>query len=225
MPETTIAEPSVNPRPYRPDDPQERDRLYKETAQRKLQRQLHARENQKKALQMRLMGISYPIIASQLGYKNHTSAYDCVMAALREIPKEAAEQLKQLEMARLDSLEIEARKGWQKSQQDGTQTTTRTTVTIDGKRTTSVNRTFSQAGDSQFLAVLVKITERRSRLMGLDAPLVVKNGTPQLPAINEYETMTLEQLRIHALDTMNRMHNAGLLPATVIDAEFTPVTQ
>lgn len=99
-------------------------------------------ERQALAIELRKAGHTYEGIAKQLGYADRASAYNAVMAGLRLIVREPAEQLIALELARLDTIMVQvyndARKG------------------VVG----AVDR-------------VLRIMERRARLLGLDKPLLI----------------------------------------------------
>lgn len=61
-----------------------------------------AKERQARALQLRLDGLSYRAIAAQLGYANPGGVHRAVSKALADIPREAADQLRTVELERLD---------------------------------------------------------------------------------------------------------------------------
>lgn len=64
-----------------------------------------ARANrQAQALRLRAAGSSYDHIAQELGYANRSGAYKAVKKALRDTVARPAEELRQLELARLDGL-------------------------------------------------------------------------------------------------------------------------
>lgn len=65
-------------------------------------RRLAAHERQIRALELRRQGKSFPEIARELGYRGVASAYDAVMGALRATLREPAEQVRALELERLD---------------------------------------------------------------------------------------------------------------------------
>ena len=65
-------------------------------------RRLAARERQIRALELRREGKSFPQIARELGYRSVAGAYDSVMGALRETVREPAEQVRALELERID---------------------------------------------------------------------------------------------------------------------------
>lgn len=72
--------------------------------QRKTRNRLAIRERQKTALELRLAGKTYREIAAALGYKSPHGAYDAVTGALAEVTREPAEELRKMELARLDAL-------------------------------------------------------------------------------------------------------------------------
>jgi hypothetical protein len=68
------------------------------------ERRLAAHERQLYALELRREGKSFPQIARELGYRSVAGAYDAVMGALRETLREPAEQVRALELERLDQM-------------------------------------------------------------------------------------------------------------------------
>lgn len=70
------------------------------------QAKLSAKEKQKKALELRLGGATYQQIADNVGYTGPSAAHKAVKTALDAIPKEAAESLRNLELARLDEMQM-----------------------------------------------------------------------------------------------------------------------
>jgi hypothetical protein len=65
-------------------------------------RALEAKMRQARALDMRVAGFQYPDIAEELGYRNKGSAYKAVMAGLKAMMQEPANELRRMEIARLD---------------------------------------------------------------------------------------------------------------------------
>ena len=65
-------------------------------------RRLEATERQRQALELRKSGASFESIARTLGYKGRSSAYRAVMAALRKTLQEPADELRKLELNRID---------------------------------------------------------------------------------------------------------------------------
>jgi len=73
------------------------------------------------------------------------------------------------ELAKLDQISAEAWAGWQRSQQE------RTGRVVEESGRQGANRrarieTHSQNGDPQFLQTLLRVAERRAKLLGLDPP-------------------------------------------------------
>ena len=55
-------------------------------------------------MQLRTLGKSYEAIAVELGYTDGTGAYEAVMAGIKKMMKEPAEQVVTLEVKRLDEI-------------------------------------------------------------------------------------------------------------------------
>lgn len=100
-------------------------------------RKLLAAERQLEALKMRRDGHTLDAIATAIGYKTRAGAHKAIVTALRESLREPSNELRELELQRLDRL-LE-----------------RLQVGIDDGRTKDI------------LAAL-RISERRSQLLGLD---------------------------------------------------------
>jgi hypothetical protein len=79
------------------------------------EKRIAAVERKRQALELRKAGLTYQEIADRLGYDGPSGAYATIRAALRALVKEPAEELRDLEVARLDALLsgiwLEARKG------------------------------------------------------------------------------------------------------------------
>lgn len=74
-----------------------------------------AAENEKKALGFRKQGMSYARIAEELGFSGPGSAYKSVQRGISNIPREEAEEMRQIEAERLDrawlAIEDKVRRG------------------------------------------------------------------------------------------------------------------
>ncbi len=99
--------------------------------------QIEAEERQAAALNLRKCGVTFEEIARQVGYASASGAYEAVKSAMKKTLREPAEELRGLELARLDTM-LEA---------------------------ISEN---VLAGDLDAIATALRISERRSRLLGLD---------------------------------------------------------
>lgn len=127
----------------------------------KFARSLETAERDAEACRLRSRGLSYAQIAAELGI-SRTQAYEGVQRALREIVSEPAEELRHLELLRLDEMYraalavLEGRhyvvdKG-------GVVMMDGVPVEDDGPRLAAIDR-------------LLKIQERRAKLLGLDTPV------------------------------------------------------
>jgi hypothetical protein len=68
------------------------------------QQQIDANQKQRQALELRRAGVTYEVIARQLGYADRTGAYRAVRTALAQNIKEPADDVRALELERLDAL-------------------------------------------------------------------------------------------------------------------------
>lgn len=62
------------------------------------------KQRQAKALELRKAGATYEAIAKQLGYANAGSAYRSVQTALKRLVNEPAEELRSIELERLNTI-------------------------------------------------------------------------------------------------------------------------
>lgn len=107
---------------------------------------LELQHRKKEALQLRLEGKTYTEIAERMG-KSVSTVHGYVADSLAEVTKEDAQQLRDVEAARLDALQHAI---WDKA----------------------------IGGDLSAMDRVIKIIDRRARLLGLDAPqqVAVNNG-------------------------------------------------
>lgn len=103
------------------------------------ERELNALERQRQALELRKAGVPYAKIAEQLQYKDRSSAFRSVQAALKKTLQEPADELRTLELERLDALMLAL---WPQA----------------------------RSGNQGAVDRVLRIMERRARLLGLDAP-------------------------------------------------------
>lgn len=66
------------------------------------QKRLEALERQRKALELRKFGVGFQAIADQLGYADASGAYRAVMAGLKKTLQEPADEVRKMELERLD---------------------------------------------------------------------------------------------------------------------------
>ncbi|MER6103609.1 hypothetical protein ABT115_15125 [Streptomyces sp. NPDC001832] len=111
---------------------------------------------------LRSKGWTYPRIAAELGYNHRADAYNAVQRVLKETVREAGENVRTLELERLDRLEAAANEVLEREH-----------VTVSNGRIVSLDGA-PLPDDGPVLAAidrLLKIQERRARLLGLDAPV------------------------------------------------------
>lgn len=105
-------------------------------------RRLAAARRQLEALELKIQGVSYRAIARRMGYGGPSGAHKAVLAALTRTVDEPSDELRQLELERLDKLMIFP---WK-------------LATI--------------GGDLQAVHAVLAISKRRAALLGLDAPIM-----------------------------------------------------
>ncbi|MET9701693.1 hypothetical protein [Streptomyces griseus] len=142
-------------------------------------RSLTTAERDAQAAELRSKGWTYRRIAAELGWKQGADAYNAVQRVLKETVREAGDEVRALELERLDRLEAAANEVLEREH-----------VTVSNGRVIVLNET-PLPDDGPVLAAidrLLKIQERRARLLGLDAP------TKQAISITPERAAALEAL-------------------------------
>ncbi|MEV6081122.1 hypothetical protein AB0L80_39430 [Streptomyces sp. NPDC052069] len=142
-------------------------------------RSLTTAQRAAQAAELRSKGWTYPRIAAELGYGHRADAYNAVKKVLEDTVREAGENVRALELERLDRLEAAANEVLEREH-----------VTVSNGRVIDLNGA-PLPDDGPVLAAidrLLKIQERRARLLGLDAP------TKQAISISPERAAALEQL-------------------------------
>lgn len=67
-------------------------------------RMLTALDKQRQALQLRIAGATYDQIAKEVGYTGASGAWKAIQSALKKTIQEPADELRQIELARLDRM-------------------------------------------------------------------------------------------------------------------------
>lgn len=110
-----------------------------------MKRRLHTKNDPEdvaryaEAVQLRIQGYTYDEIASRLGYAHKGSAHQAVKAALKRTLQEPTDELRKLELERLDYIMRQL------------------FVSFD-------------AGDMRLSDNILRVIEKRHRLLGLDVP-------------------------------------------------------
>lgn len=135
------------------------------------------------ALELRKRGLSYSEIARALGYANEGGAHKAVQRGLQAIVAEPAQDVRELELARLDVLWKRALKALERHH-----------VTVSNGRVVYLGDTPIEDDTQALQAIdrLLKIQERRARLIGLDAP--VKHEVRNVSAIDAEIERLLESM-------------------------------
>ncbi len=114
-------------------------------------KEIERSEKRKKCLEMREAGYSYEEIAEAMGWKGKSTARKFVQRALKATYQEPADAVRQLELRRLDRL---AKGIWQQA---------------TGKP--AIGDTPAEPPSLFAIDRLMKLMDRRARLLGLDAPI------------------------------------------------------
>lgn len=133
------------------------------TSRGKFAKTLEGAERDREACRLRSRRMTYQQISDQLGYGGLGNAHRAVKKVLAEIPRDAGEELLQLELDQLDMMTDAVLKVLEAEH-----------YTVSQGRLIYLHEDAPPlADDSPVLAAvdrLLKIQERRARLLGLDAP-------------------------------------------------------
>jgi hypothetical protein len=129
-------------------------------------RSIEAIERDARAVELRRRGLNYRQIAGEMGWASQKSAYQAVQRGLADSVSEANEEVRRLELDKLDEWQRHALRVLAKPHYAVSQGVVVTLKDGDGKETpVDDDMPILHAIDR-----LLKISERRSRLLGLDAP-------------------------------------------------------
>lgn len=131
------------------------------TAKGRFERSIDDAERDARACRLRAAGVTYQQIADQLGYSDRAAAGRAVERVLIETVSEPAETLRSLELARLDEL---MRRAWRVLSIEHVTVSAGRVVTVDGMPVPDHGPVLAA------IDRILRISERRARLLGLDAP-------------------------------------------------------
>jgi hypothetical protein len=127
---------------------------------------LEQRKRQDEALALRRAGHDYATIATQLRYASRGAAHNAVTVALDRQPAEDAAIMRRLELERLDEL---LRVAWIQVHMDHVLVQDGRVITVEDSEGVK-KPLIDHAGKMAALDRVIRIMERRAKLMGLDAP-------------------------------------------------------
>lgn len=140
-------------------------------------------EKERKALELRRAGVSYDVIAQQLGWSNGSGAWQAVQRAMRRTLRDAGtEQVRDQELDRLDRMQQAV---WSRALQ----------------------------GDLPAVGTVLRIMERRSRLLGLDAPV-----TAQIQ-VEHFDGNSIDAEVARLIATLEAKPAKKELPTPIIEGE------
>lgn len=148
---------------------------------------------QLEALRLRLAGHTFPEIAEELRYRDKSAAWKAVHRCLDRQEAEGVEHLRRLESARLDVLQR------------------RLSIELD-----EIAAGSDPDGVVRIVQTLIRLSERRSRLMGLDSPVRAEVAVPNVEAAEAMERLKAKFSRLFADSEELRQIKARLakLPAS-----------
>lgn len=155
-------------------------------------RSLVAQERRIQALELRKARYSYRRIAKALDVDVHT-AYDDVQAELKRLRLESQEQAEELRTLEVEALDDLHRSLWHRAQG----------YRLEGEGRDATRVPLDARDQDSAVDRVVKISERRAKLLGLDAP-VEMHGTFRgydLSKLSEDELATLEALTVKMTST------------------------
>lgn len=157
-------------------------------------------ERDAEAARLRARGRSYLAIATELGYVDHAGARKAVQRALVAIVAEPAEEVRALQLEQLDRLTAAALAVLERNH-----------VTVSHGRIIRDDEDKPLLDDGPVLTAidrLLKIQERRAKLLGLDAP--ARHEVVTLDALDtEIEQLTAELGRTAPVETPTVAGPAG----------------
>ncbi len=131
------------------------------------------------AARLRMYGYEYGEIAERVGYSDSQAAYEAVRMAMAKMPQEPVEELKHLELTRLNRL---LERAWQRMEK---------LYKLNGNEIRPKSRGVDPMDP---IPVILKIMDRRAKLMGLDAPQRFSILMDEAQRISDETGIPLEQV-------------------------------
>lgn len=165
--------------------------------------------------ELRLKEWTVPMIARELGVSDATVTRELrsLTEEWREAAKEDIEAIKARELRKLDRIEAEATKAWERSLLDYN----RKVVSEKGgkpaagekagKDRSATVETGSQNGDPRFLRIILDCQERRAKILGTDAPTKVAPTDPT--GTQPYKSVTDAELDARILELTAKVGAPG----------------
>lgn len=144
-------------------------------------KRIRNREQVGQALELRKAGASYQAIADALGFKAKSRAHALVMEGLEDLEATVRESAADLRRMEMERLDAITLSLWK------------------GR------------GNPRVADTLLRISERRARLTGLDAPTLVAPTTPTGEAL-PVGGLDLSRLTTEQLEQLEAIHKAAALP-------------
>lgn len=155
-----------------------------------------------------IQGHSQMAIAEQVGVSQPTVSTDLktIQQQWRESAIRDLDSLREKELRKLDAVELEAWKAWQRSQKPAQEAT----VCTDGSTQKTVKKVAEQTGDPRFLDQISKCIASRRALLGLDAPTKIAPTSPDGE----------EAYHSHVMAQLMRLAEQSTIGPIVIDGDF-----
>jgi len=147
-------------------------------------REIDTIQKDHQAAELRVIGLTYQQIGDRLGYSRQ-AAYQAVARAIADIPRMATEELRTLELEKLDDLERKLRIILQKNHYK---------VSASGKVVTHEGEPVVDSGpEIQAILGILKVIDKRAKLLGLDAPTKVETEVTVFDGTGEVERELYER--------------------------------
>jgi len=127
-------------------------------------RTLQTAQQDAECARLRSAGLTYQAIAENVGLSHRSLARQAVERALLAVVAEPAEELRRLELMKLDQLSVAA---WEILEDNHVRVSAGRVMFLDDEPLPDTRPTLNA------IDRLLKISERRSRLLGLDAPVQI----------------------------------------------------